>query len=56
MARKKSEPDQAGDVQGRALIDLPDYGLKCGDYGALPADVVVALVESGHFDQNAKSE
>ncbi len=56
MARKKSEPDQSGDVQGRALIDLPEYGLKCGDYGALPADVAAALVESGHFDQNAKPE
>ena len=56
MVRKKSEPDQSGVVQGRALIDLPEYGLKCGDYGALPADVAVALVESGHFDRNGKPE
>ncbi len=56
MARKKSEPDQSGDVQGRALIDLPDHGLKCGEYGAIPADAADALVESGHFDQNARPE
>lgn len=56
MARKKSDADQSADAQGRALIDLPDHGLKCGEYGAIPADAAGALVESGHFDPNAKPE
>lgn len=40
------------DVSGRALIDIPAHGLKCGDYATLPADVAATL-PAGEFDQNA---
>jgi hypothetical protein len=41
------------DVPGRALIDLPAYGLKCGEYGALPAAIAASLAFSGEFDPRA---
>ena len=52
MARtKKTEPTE---VQGRALVDIPQHGLLSGDYASLPADVAEALEKVGMFDTKAK--
>lgn len=40
-------------VRGRALIDLPAHGLKCGEFGTLPADVAQSLASAGEFDPKA---
>lgn len=42
-------------MKGRALIDLAAYGLKCGDYGDLPAADAKALFKAGRFDIKAVS-
>lgn len=47
------EPPSSEPVRGRALIDLPAHGLKCGEYGALPAAVAPAMIEAGAFDPQA---
>lgn len=66
MTKKQqaSEPVIAPDVQqdlpavessvsGRALIDLPCHGLKCGEYGALPSSTAASLEHGGAFDTRA---
>jgi len=40
-------------MKGRALIDLPAHGLKCGEYGDLPKAVAGAYIKAGHFDPKA---
>jgi hypothetical protein len=40
-------------MKGRALIDLPAHGLKCGEYGDLPKAVASAYIKAGHFDPKA---
>lgn len=40
-------------VRGRALVDLPQFGLKCGEYGTVPADVASGLSRGGQFDPRA---
>lgn len=40
-------------MKGRALIDLPAHGLKCGEYGELPKAVAGAYIKAGHFDPKA---
>lgn len=40
-------------VRGRALVDLPGHGLKCGEFGTLPAAVAQSLAEAGGFDPKA---
>lgn len=40
-------------VRGRALIDLPAHGLKCGEFGALPAAVAQSLADAGEYDPKA---
>lgn len=42
-------------MKGRALVDLPQYGLRCGDYGEIPDKEAVALIEAGSFDPQAAS-
>jgi len=37
-------------VFGRALIDLPNYEIKCGEYGELPEDIAEAESRAGTFD------
>lgn len=50
---KATRASKKKDVSGRALIDIPAHGLKCGEYGTLPADVSAALQAAGEFDPNA---
>lgn len=40
-------------VRGRALVDLPAYDLKCGEFGSLPYETARALWASGYFDPRA---
>ena len=42
-----------GSVPGRALVDIPEYGLLCGEYGSLPVDAAQGLIEAGKFDPKA---
>lgn len=42
-------------MKGRALVDLPQYRLRCGDYGEIPDKEAVALIEIGSFDPQAVS-
>ncbi len=54
MARtKKTEPD-AEEKSGRALVDLPAFGLTSGQYANLPIEVADALESVGLFDTKAK--
>lgn len=54
MARsKKSDESVAEKVHGRALVDVPRLGLKCGEYYELAVDVAKDLEESGEFDAKA---
>lgn len=48
-----SAEQQPEPVRGRALIDLPAHGLKCGEFGTLPAAVAQSLADSGEFDPKA---
>lgn len=40
-------------VRGRALVDLPAYDLKCGEFGSLPYETARALWATGYFDPRA---
>jgi hypothetical protein len=40
-------------VRGRALVDLPNIGLACGDFGELPEPDAVMLIAGGQFDDQA---
>lgn len=56
MATKKpaaKSAQSADSVTGRALVDIPDHGLLCGQYGSLPHDVAEGLIASGKFDPAA---
>ena len=37
-------------VRGRALVDLPAHGIKCGEFGDLPAAIAQSLEAAGEFD------
>lgn len=50
---KEKAPAKPKDVAGRALIDIPEHGLKCGEFGALPEAAAKAFIESGAFDPKA---
>ena len=41
-------------VAGRALIDIPALGLKCGEYAVVAESDLTGLIEAGAFDPNAK--
>lgn len=41
-------------VFGRALVDLPNVGAKCGEFGHLPAELAAQLEADGQFDPNAR--
>lgn len=43
-------------VTGRALVDLPAHGLRCGEFGPVPADVAEAITAVGQFDPHAVRE
>ena len=62
MARAKKSGDESvnetgaesvAEKSGRALVDLPAYELKSGDYATLPADVADTLQSVGAFDTQA---
>lgn len=53
MARPKKESAD-GMVSGRALVDIPSIGAKCGDYVEVPADQAKALEDAGSFDPKAE--
>lgn len=40
----------AEQVRGRALVDLPAHGIKCGEFGNLPAAIAQSLEAAGEFD------
>lgn len=53
------ETNDTGDapqVRGRALIDLPAHGLKCGEFGELPGTAAAARAAAGEFDLAAAAE
>lgn len=51
MARvKTNDAESAAEKSGRALIDLPAYDLKSGDYGSIPSADADALAANGAFD------
>ena len=51
MARvKTNDAESAAEKSGRALIDLPAYDLRSGDYGYIPAADADALAANGAFD------
>lgn len=51
MARvKTNDAESAAEKSGRALIDLPAYDLKSGDYGSIPSADAAALAANGAFD------
>lgn len=50
---KSSKSSKKKDVSGRALVDIPAHGLKCGDYATIPADAAEALAAAGEFDTKA---
>ena len=53
MAKVKKTDEHVAEKAGRALIDLPAYGLQSGEYATLPSDVADALSAIGAFDTNA---
>lgn len=55
MARtKKSDESVAEKVHGRALVDVPRLGLKCGEFYELNLEDAKELEEIGEFDSKAK--
>lgn len=51
MARvKTTDAESVAEKSGRALIDLPAYELKSGEYGSIPAADADALAAHGAFD------
>lgn len=40
-------------VNGLALVDIPEHGLRCGEYAALPQAVADSLAAAGEFDRAA---
>lgn len=53
MAKTKPSTE-AIDVQGRALVDLPAFSLKSGEYASLPAEIADQLEAIGAFDTKAR--
>lgn len=53
MARPKKEAAD-GMVSGRALVDIPALGAKCGEYIDIPADAAKAYEDAGEFDPKAQ--
>ncbi len=51
---KKSE--SVSEVSGRALVDIPALGAKCGEYLTLPAEQAAAYADAGEFDPAARAE
>ena len=41
-------------VAGRALIDIPALGLKCGEFAVVAESDLIGRIEAGEFDPNAK--
>lgn len=54
MAKFEKTEVTDGEKTGRALIDLPAYDLKSGDYGILPIATAEALAAIGAFDTKAE--
>lgn len=44
------------EIHGRALVDIPALGLKCGEYTMLPAEIAKAYEAICSFDPKAKHE
>jgi len=40
-------------VAGRALVDIPGLGLKCGEYAVVAESALTGRIEAGEFDPNA---
>lgn len=51
MARTKKE--ETGEIKGRALVDIPRIGAKCGEYVTVPAEFSAELEAAGEFDPKA---
>lgn len=51
------DAEQAGTearlVAGRALVDIPVLGLKCGQFAKVESSALVGRIEAGEFDPNA---
>ena len=50
MARTKKAAE--GQVEARALVDLPDLEVKCGEAFAADAAVIEGLVQAGSADSH----
>lgn len=35
------------------MVDIPEHGLLCGEYGSLPAEAAPGLIAAGRFDPKA---
>ena len=55
MAKAKAPgAESVAEKSGRALVDLPAFGLKSGEYGTLPTGDANALSDLGSFDVKAE--
>lgn len=54
MATKKSA-EQAGQVEARALVDLPAFGVQAGRLLAADAAVIEALATAGEVDPHPEA-
>ena len=52
MAKAKKE-QEGGEVTGRALVDIPRIGARCGEFVTVPTDVAAELEALGDFDSRA---
>lgn len=43
-------------MQGKALIDLPAHGLRCGEIGDIPDTEAERLTQDGAFDPRAVTQ
>ena len=57
MARvKNADAESVAEKQGRALVDLPTFSLKSGDYASLASEIADALEAIGAFDTKAQEQ
>lgn len=51
MATRKKQ--ETGEVGGVALVDIPAFNAKCGEWIVLPSEQAKALEDAGEFDTKA---
>jgi hypothetical protein len=53
IAPPDAAPEIVEAVRGRALVDLPAFGLACGAFGEVPSPDAESLIAGGQFDDKA---